>query len=481
MHNLCCITKLYMNKLNVGIRQFTIGSLNLLVLAILSLYMLFRWNLANVNISWSVEISIISVILLIWHLIIIRRMHCHIYSFITVFILLNYIFIFGRVYLVALGYGDDLGWNLFKTNSHINAYRAGLYCLNYVQAIFTGISIQFLNKKSRKNNIVIFQDSSMKNAGILFLIITLPCKMYSDIIQIITQNISGGYVAVVEINGVIGAIAQLFPIAIIFLVVSSLRKKIVKGIIYTYYLYTILVMILSGDRRYALIGMIAVLFCYIKKYEIKVNIWKSILAIVMICLSLTFLTTIRYSRMSGVISISTFFQLYMKCLVEENVIYQLLNEFGLTFYTYMLAIKNIPSIIGYKWGFSFLSAIISVIPGSLRFFYEFIMSNNIYQSIYLIEKQALGGALGQELYGNFGLGAIMIAVLAGILIIRIIGDENTKVLSKQAHYFAMFYFFLNFVRASFAEMIRMICYYYILSFLINFFLENINKIKINSR
>ena len=221
-------------------------------------------------------------------------------------------------------------------------------------------------------------------------------------------------------------------------------------------------MLFSGDRRYALIGMIACLLCYMRKYSLRIGIKRLLLFAGIAFFGLTLLTTIRRTRAIGSVSFEVLLSSFITSLKEDNVVYELFNEFGLTFYTYMLAIKNIPSVITYKYGVSYLYALLSIIPGAYRIFYSDLMENNVYQSIYEIEGQALGGAFGQELFGNFGFLAIPIAIVAGYLIMRSLGSDDSKYSKDQVKYYSLFYLFLNLVRASFSEIIRVLIYYYVL-------------------
>lgn len=459
--------------MKLSLKQCTSGVLNFIVFLICMFYMLLSWNKAVTYEGWAVEIAIVSVTLLLYQLATMKSIKCNLYSMIPWFTVLNYIFIFGRIYLKALGYERQLGWNLFLMYSHKDAYHAALYCLCYIQGMFTGM-VFFRTSKINNAKLVInnFCNNS-KQIGIILLIFTLPFRIYCDVVQIIAQRISGGYVAVVEINGVVGAIAQLFPISIIYLIASNnIRDRQEKIIYLSYCVYSLVIMMLSGDRRYALIGMLAVTLCYVRKKEVKINIKRLILFIIVAILGLSLLTAIRRMRETGAGSLKALNEALIISISEDNIFYELFNEFGLTFYTYMLAFKNIPLVIGYKYGLSYVYAVLSVIPGAYRFANSSIMQNNIYQTIYKIENQALGGAFGQELYGNFGLFAPVVAIFAGYLIQKIAGNDDNNIESTLVKYYSLFYFFINLVRASLAEIVRILFYYFIVIWIINKIFKN---------
>lgn len=462
-----------MKKLNLNI---TINnSINFMVLIVMTIYILNYWNVEVVGYEWTKIISIISILILIYQIIMMKRFKVKFNSFIFVFNTLNYLFVFGRVYLRALNLDSNIGWDLLSYYPSEYSYKGALFALVYIQSIYSGM---IAISPKRKNKPVITGNILYKS-GIMMSIIGLLCKVYVDYIQISTQVEMSGYVAVADnVNGVAQALSNLFVVGIIYIISSKkITNKKLIFLLSVYMTYSISIIIFSGDRRYTIVAIIAIILCYIFTYDIKISVRKLSFLFIVGMLMLAFLSAVRKGRADVITSLSDFWNIYKVELFEDNIFYQTLNEFGLTFFTYTLAIKNFPNIIGYQYGMSFLGALPNILPGAGRLFPQILDNTSIIKMTYAIDQQGLGGSLGQDLYANFGLYGILFAFIAGILITYIIKKPEKSNNVSIAKYYSMFYILLNLVRANFGEIIRSLVYIFIFSSVLILIFTNIENKK----
>ena len=126
-------------------------------------------------------------------------------------------------------------------------------------------------------------------------------------------------------------------------------------------------------------------------------------------------------------------------------------------------------------GSQILVNIIAVLPigGVLADWKE---TSGIQTAINNYVNQPLGGALGTDLYGNFGLLSFVLAVLLGMFIKRLMDARKAELSEyESAKYFSLMYIMINMVRAGFGEVIRLGFYCYFVPVIILFFLAQRNK------
>ena len=117
---------------------------------------------------------------------------------------------------------------------------------------------------------------------------------------------------------------------------------------------------------------------------------------------------------------------------------------------------------------------ITLIPGIGRIVPSITRIVSVPAPIVQIVRYSIGGSLGEELYGNFGLFMAPASVIAGFLISNVM-RKRLNVTEKSGfevgRYYIFFYFFINLVRSTFNEMLRSCVW----SFLIIYLLLSITR------
>ena len=460
-------------KKKITISYHTIA--NVFVLILLIIFAITNWNVYYPNHSWTTKISIVSIALLIYQLTAMKMNKIKIYDFRIWFTILQYLFIFGRIYLNALNLDEEIFWNLMNYYDDIYMSRAALYALVFVQCIYLGMF--FSNGKSNVNEKVEsakkIPSKKLLFIGIVMLIISIPFRFYNDYLTIIAQRSANAYVSIAVDNAFFYALGLLVPVGFIYIIVSEkLSKRKLDMILVIYAVYTIVVMMFSGDRRYAITSFIAIILCYIKTLNIKIGIKKIIVYGIIGMFALLILAAIRNARLYVINSFSDFFDMFVELITKSNFIYETLSEFGLTFFIYVAVIEFFPSQFSFKLGSTYLFAPFTVIPMSGYFFPGVQEAVSAHFDCKSITHQSLGAALGEELFANFGFVAPAIAILCGVILSFIMKESkisNTGNKQKIANYYSFFYILVNLVRASTTEIFRLAVYAMVFPWIIGLF------------
>ena len=162
-------------------------------------------------------------------------------------------------------------------------------------------------------------------------------------------------------------------------------------------------------------------------------------------------------------------------MLSFDVIWDNFAEFGITLMCYVYTYQYFPALFPYRMGSQILVNIVAVLPigGVLANWKE---ATGIQTAINNYVKQPLGGALGTDLYGNFGLFSFVVAVALGYLIKRLMDIRKVELSDyESAKYFSLMYIMVNMVRAGFGEIIRLGFYCYFFPIIILLLLAQKNK------
>ena len=442
--------------------------LNIAVLILLCLLIIPFWNGQITSLmTISRMTSVIIVLLFIFQMVILKHEKYNPYSFQVIFFILQYLFLFGNVIVYALDLYSQVSWKLMDRYSPPDIARGIAYAICYLQALFTGVvwsgkktgTVEKQNqesKKFRKSN-AIFQ------IGVILILFLFPFRVYYDSVYIDIVRHSKGYVSSsqIPVNGIIFCFANLAYIGFFFIIASKYLKKsrllVVLGVLF---LYLMIVMSQTGDRRYAVCGLISIILCYMYCYEIRLNfkiIFFSFLAVVF---GLSFLSVISGIRRVNLVSFSELLGLAFDNLINNNIMVKIFGEFGVTLFSYVFPIIYYPSQFHFKWGSSLVVDFITILPIG-RLIEPLKDATNVASTLNQLENAHVGGSLGGELYGNFGLLSILIAVLFGYVFGKIFdkkilknGIYSEKHAYRVAVYYSMLYIFLNLVRAPLSEVTR---------------------------
>lgn len=447
-------------------KNILITIINYSIAMILLCNMTFEWNKQPE--SWSIIIRNIMILIFIYQMIILKIYKYRITDFIFWFITLNYLFLFGRVILISLGLEDKLFWKVGLYYSISSCYRAGLFSLCYLQLLFCGImtsnvtTYQSKVKKNKKDNK--YTEACIKFVGIYLFLVTMPFKIIYDYLTVRGQRDMGNYVAVVDgVNGVIVALSALPVVAIIFMTFSSLITRVsTKRILTLYFAYSTIIMIFSGDRRQFVISTIACALAYMEMYKLRLS-YKRILGCgTLVLVGLFIISAIRIGRGTVIRDLDYFLELLLTVISENNIIYEVFAEFGLTFYTIVATIEFYPSRFNYLFGKEYLYCILVIVPTVISFFPKLAKEAQISKQIKSVYNQGLGGSLPQGLYANFSIFGVLLAPLYGKIIKKLTTKKINSSKIDLIFYYVNFYILLNLVRAGLGGIVRYIVYGYIL-------------------
>ncbi len=480
-------TKLNMMDDNCRSRLYVLWQFaNVCILFVLISFAYFSWDKTEFHYNWAMTISIMSIVLLAYHICMFKPFRFRFLEYRTWFILLSYLFMFGRVYLHGFNFDENMYWDLSLRYSEGTMYQAGLVIICNLQALFIGFSYckrQSVIKKSFSTfsekysiddiNRLVFQ------SGVLLACLTLPFRLIEDAKAIIETQTSGTYSALTGTSGITDDIAALFVPGIVYMIAgiceTKKSKRIATIILLSVVAYFVIVMILTGDRRYQVTAIIAIYLCYIRITDLKINFRKLILFAVLGIVFLDFLTMISSIRLGNLTSLSDFLVYYIENNRENSVIYTTLRGFGLTFFSVVGIVQNIPDYVPYQLGLSFYGAIPSILPIGwlIGDFFRQVSISNVINSI---TGHPVGGSLIGDLYANFGMLSIIFAIVAGVFLSKIfkVDDGRSKALSV-AKYYSLFYILINLVRGSFFESFRGAITAYFIPLLIIAFLKSITK------
>lgn len=433
---------------------------NYLILLALLTFTYFTYNSSYHQSIWAELITIMSLVLLVYQIIIVKLKNFGFLSFQFIFIFLSYIFLFGQIWLIGFGYEEAIFWGVIFRYSDELLFQSSLFSLCYTQALLIGL---VSNTKIRvRENSFLFKiseldiSSYMYTAGMLLLIVSIPFRLYMDIYSVIFVQMAHGYQGIVAPVGPMKDIAILTIPSIIFIIASKKKsKKVNVSIMLIVISYLIFFMMSTGDRRYYVTAIISIVLTFIKIYDQKLKPGTILLLGSGGLLGLNFLSVLRQTRRYS-LQLTEFLDLYITELISMNPLIETLSEFGLSFLTVVAAQKLVPSIIPYQYGFSFYGAIASILPiGWL--FGDFFYDVSIARVLNATEGYPMGSSLPAELYANFAWYGIFAAILFGILFSKIFDLHNKNNLPKGlliARYYATFYILINFIRASTLEMFR---------------------------
>lgn len=430
------------------------------------------WSDYKIQVDWEKFVSLFSISLLLFQLISMKLKKISFKEFPFWFTILSHLFMFGRVYLNFLNLDEQIFWNLITRYTDENLFRAGFVILCLLQSIFMGLTFNYQNTIVTKP-VLNHPIKAVFITGIILLIISMPFRLYMDLLYVMQSQTTGEYLSLINFSGLQDDIAFLFVPSLIFIIASKIlskRQSLILLILAVSYFFVF--MILTGDRRYPSTGILVLVLSYLYGYNIKIKPMRFLIYTAFAFISLNLLSIIRDIRLVQLTSLSDFLVLYGKDIfLGKSTIYETLAEFGISFFSVVIAIKYVPSVVPFQNGLSFISSIPSALPiGSI--FPNIFKNSSMSDTINLLENTPVGATLIGDLYINFGIISFVFAFIAGVLLSRIfLIKSDTNYRYSIAKYYSIFYILINVVRASFFEVFRpsLIVYFFplVLMWLIN--------------
>lgn len=441
--------------------------LNVIVWLFLLVTFWVSFDSQNLPENWAGIISISALVLLVMQIVEMYYLKISANSFVFCFVVLQFLFLYGRLILFWLDLDQYISWHLFNRYLHINIYHAGLFALAFSQGVFVGFLIN--RPKNINSNKEIetkekrYSGAGMAFSGIVVMVVSLPFLISYSMKTIAVQSL-GSYVASADnLTGVTTALSQGFFAGVLLLICSpNLSKKMVRFIAVSYFAFGTIYMILSGDRRQIVIAFIVLILCYIRVFHVKLKV-RHIVPILLVGFSLlNLLTAIRIVR-SGGITVDEVLAQFLRQLGEENIFIQVLGEFGATLFSLVNVFTHYPGKFNWVMGGTYVAGILTLVPVVFsRVFPNLFSAASITANMKATDGNPCGGSLGQDLYANFGSVGVIFSPVLGWGLSQLVKDYENPTSIDVCKYYVRFYILLNCVRAGFYEMTRTYVYVLIL-------------------
>ncbi len=416
------------------------------------------------NIVWTKVVSRLVITMMICQIYCLWKVKKNLFCFEIWFTMFSYLFMFGQIILVGIFRIDQINALGHMRNVLDTRYspeimlKSALFILSCIQVIVTFFVIKN-NKRDKVRKIIIKKRyPEVFSAAVVLLMIGFPCHLIYSLRMIIRAQIYKSYDAIIDTSGLIDDFSNFFVYGLICLIFSGyITKKKLSIIIVLSMCYFVVIMGLTGDRRYQIVSIIVLLLAFFKSKKITFS-WKWLLIGVVGYFMLLLFYILREIRTENLVSGIQLINLIIKMLGSNNILVQTLYEFGGSFYTVCLAFKYIPEFIPFKYGLTILSGIISIIP--LGFIYQdmqIFTVGRLASELMDIGKTTVGASVFADLYGNFGIvGGLVFAAFFGLFLMKLFYLKQKKWTKGyfEARYYILFYVLIHLVRASFTEVIR---------------------------
>lgn len=416
--------------------------------------------------NWEQQIGYLALILMANQIISLWNCGCRFTGFEMWFIVFFYLFMFGQVMLKGV-FGvseiESTGYTQTIMDPRYNdslMYKSAIFIICCIQAVACGL----IRKKTEfgKNIEQRKVSSRLYKTGIVLLIIGIPCHLWYSIDMVFQAQAGSSYDAIEEGIGLIDDFANFLVPGMLCIIFSNKISKLrMRFIIAGVLTYLALVMITTGDRRYQTVTMIVLILAYMRGNNIRFSL-KQVWLVAAAMVLLNGFVVLRNIRTNSLVGVGDFFSAYGSNLFafDNNVIYQTMYEFGVSFYTVCLAIKNIPAQLSYRFGATLISGGLTIIPvGFVYQDWDIYTFGRIAPKLMQLGRTSVGGSMIADAFGNFGwLGGIVFSFLIGVFFKKVLTfKRDTKNVELQwAKYYTVFYACIHLVRASFSEVIRTI-------------------------
>lgn len=311
---------------------------------------------------------------------------------------------------------NDLRYYSF--DSIMDGYKI---CVLFYFALLLGMSFNKLVRIPNFSNTYIIGSKTVRTVALFFIVLLIPYMF--NVFRYLSLS---GYIAVrrqgmSSFQAYLNEFLYFFAI-ILYYKANKIECKWAKIIIVLCFLPTLF----AGERGTAVCLIVVLAIISFQSKTINLKNLGLILGISIF--SIYIINTIgRYrlnfdTMMSQLIDYENF-----KYFLSNNPLFNLLGEFGGTFTTPLVTVRNYTEEIDYLYGASYLSSITMIVPGLNR-----IVPSNILiytYSIPAVDQHHLGGSFIGEAYANFGIFGFFPVVLLGNIVkeidkIRI--DENNE-------------------------------------------------------
>ena len=375
-----------------------------------------------------------------------------------IFVLCSYLFMFGHVFLKAFNLKTTLTWNPSIYFDETVKFHAGVYAVVCLTLISCGCMMINPTKKIITN----VADESQRrriiaSSGWIFLIVGLIANVITFGKVILATLASNSYASYTSANtsGFADDLAYLLVPGILYLFCSrTLTKRKRSFLLLTSITYFVATMVFSGSRKTQLFAILTIILCYLwTRDRTKLNAKAILLLCITGVLFINLIYVIRENRFDLATIIPKYFESLGSLKFLSAIIGETFAEAGLSFYSVVAIVGNVPSVFSFEYGMTIVRTIPSILPiGWLvgDFF-------NKAASSYVINKYTglpVGTSMLGDFYWNWGIvGGAIAALIFGVVISKISKRIESDI-RKETLYFSMLYILLIGIRAGIFELFR---------------------------
>lgn len=387
--------------------------------------------------------------------------------FVILFLIANWIFNCGQIACIAAGYGTDdvlnLDFRWYGSPAIIeSAFRFHLYSQTLVAA---GALLLQKTPSNKPVSGATGHVAKHKTLAKYLIFVGLPFWLYvngSKMMGAASDAYRGVYSLVIPAP--IQALSFFFEAGLLLMLLVIGRER--KGTALFWAVVAInVVLMATGSRQYSVCFLAVwclVYFCYLKRLSPGRTV-----GMVVACVCLLFLidafgelrtSGFSFEALSAYLAKASFFE----------VVWDSLGEFGSAFSTLVTSMTNVPSVLPYGMGATYVAGVLSIIPMLVS---RFSLLKAATQFTTSIGSAFLGGSMLGEFFYNFGWLGIACSFLVGALLAWCQGrlneaeDEGRIVYVWASAVLAVF--LLLFIRGYFTDAIMKLAYVFLFSWLVS--------------
>lgn len=385
--------------------------------------------------------------------------------FVILFLVANWIFNCGQIACIAAGYGTDdvlnLDFRWYGSPTTIDsAFRFYLYSQTFVTAGALLLQGSAGDKPARS---AIRRSSELKALAKGLIFIGLPFWLYvngSKMMGAASDAYHGVYSLVIPAP--IQALSFFFEAGLLLMLLVIGRGREGTPLFWSVVAINVVVMA-TGSRQYSVCFLAVwclVYFCYLKRLSPGRTV-----GMVVACVCLLFLIDafgelrtfgFSFEALSAYFAKASFF----------DVVWDSLGEFGSAFSTLVTSMTNVPSVLPYGMGATYVAGVLSIIPTLVS---RFPLLKAATQFTASIDSAFLGGSMLGEFFYNFGWFGIACSFLVGALLAWCQGRFNEAEDRGRIVYVwasaVLAVFLLLFIRGYFTDAIMKLAYVFLFSLL----------------
>lgn len=391
-----------------------------------------------------------------------KKIEGNLFNKYSLFLFVSYLYLFGRSALFSLGL-----ININDMSNYYNIVSINKYLLFAVPSFYV-FTIPMQLYENRKNNEINKESGSIREAVVIvcsvLLIISAPLYLRS-VNNFVQMALEKGYAANFLENNVAGGLFEnmrMFYVPSIVLLISNSRKRITQYFLLLLLLVPAVSYLFVGSRGNAMALFMCMLFLWVAEIKKNENSKKFLLVLIIIAVILLGLfSTLSKIRDHSLASPFEILDIFFESNIFEGVI-STIKEIGSTIFVWIRVEEIVPSIVQFRFGYSYLASILACIPSGLI---GHSFADDAALDVWLTEMYhadyGLGFSMLAESYCNFGYFGIVSIFFVGIFIFYCLSGNILKkagIRYKNAISAISLYIFTNTARNALSLSVRNVFY-----------------------